>query len=232
VSSERIESSDQGTTGTDAADSDVTRRARTAAEERDQMGDSQDPEVLAAQIEATRDDLAETLDLIADKVSPKKVAARGRKQVTDTVKEKAALAKDVVTEKAAIAKEAVTEKTASAKEAVAERRASSTTTETETVVVPVTGAPLGTDGLAGEPTYGAGAYSTSTTSGYGTAGTARTGSAGGSFGAQLSQGWSTYVAPGGQVRKEVLGGGAAALAALLLSLLGKRRRNKRSLRLK
>ena len=163
--------------------------------------------------------LAETLDLIADKVSPKKVAARSRKQVTDTVKEKAALAKDVVAEKAASAKEAVTEKTASAKEAVAERRASSTTTET--VVVPVTGAPLGTDGLsATQPTYGAGAY----TSGSSTGGTARTG---GSFGTQLSQGWSTYVAPGGQVRKEVLGGGAAALVALLLAALKRRRSNKR-----
>ena len=221
MASERIESSDQGTSGTEA-DSDVTRHARAGVEQRDQMGDSQDPEVLAAQIEATRDDLAETLDAIADKVSPKKVAARGRQQVKETVREKAALAKEVVSEKAASAKVVVTEKTASAKEAVAERRASSSTTDT--VVVPVSTTPLGTEGVTGPvPAYGAASTYPS--------GSSTGASTGGSLGAQLSQGWSTYVAPGGQVRKEVLGGGAAAVVALLLSALGRRRRNKRSLRL-
>ena len=213
--SERIESSDQGSTGTDAGSTDI-RPARTAAQQRDQMGDSQDPEVLAAQIEATRDDLAETLDAIADKVSPKKVAARSRKQVTDTVKEKAAQAKEVVAEK-----------TASAKEAVAERRASSSTTETR-VVAPASGHPVGADGIASTgSTYG---VTGSSTTGASSAGTSRSGAS--SFGAQLSQGYSTYVAPGGQVRKEVLGGGAAALVALLLAALKRRRSNKRSLRLK
>lgn len=43
---------------------------------------SQDPAVLAKQIERTREDLAATLDAIADKVSPKRVAGRAREQLT------------------------------------------------------------------------------------------------------------------------------------------------------
>ncbi|MCC5310572.1 DUF3618 domain-containing protein, partial [Staphylococcus aureus] len=38
------------------------------------------PEVLVREIEATREDLAVTLDAIADRVSPKRVAKRGSEQ--------------------------------------------------------------------------------------------------------------------------------------------------------
>lgn len=64
------------------------RRARTAAEQREELAArSKDPEVLAAEIERTREELAETLDAIADKVSPKRVAGRTKKKVGDAVKE-------------------------------------------------------------------------------------------------------------------------------------------------
>ena len=42
-----------------------------------------DPEVLAQEIEQTREELAETLDAIADKVSPKKVVGRTKKAAKD-----------------------------------------------------------------------------------------------------------------------------------------------------
>lgn len=64
---------------------------------------SSDPEVLAEEIEKTREELAETLDAIAEKVSPKRVTARTRKKVgeaasgaVDSVKESAAHAADAV----------------------------------------------------------------------------------------------------------------------------------------
>jgi hypothetical protein len=57
---------------------------------------SKDPEQLAADIEKTREELAETLDAIAEKVSPKRVAKRTTKKVTDAVKETASSAKDKV----------------------------------------------------------------------------------------------------------------------------------------
>lgn len=46
-----------------------------------------DTEALAGEIERTREELAETLDAIAEKVSPKKVAARTKKKVGDAVKD-------------------------------------------------------------------------------------------------------------------------------------------------
>lgn len=66
-------------------------------------GKSSDPEVLAEEIEKTREELAETLDAIAEKVSPKRVTARTRKKVgeaasgaVDSVKESAGHAADAV----------------------------------------------------------------------------------------------------------------------------------------
>lgn len=46
---------------------------------------SQDPDALTAEIERTREDLAETLDAIAERVSPKRVASRTRVQVGEAV---------------------------------------------------------------------------------------------------------------------------------------------------
>lgn len=57
---------------------------------------SKDPEQLAADIEKTRAELAETLDAIAEKVSPKRVAKRTTKKVADAVKDTASSAKDKV----------------------------------------------------------------------------------------------------------------------------------------
>lgn len=89
---------------------------------------SQDPEVLAAEIEATREDLAETLDAIADRVSPGRVAERGKQRLKEAAvhakevaTEKAGVAKGVVSEKAAVAKDAVTEKAATARAAVQDK---------------------------------------------------------------------------------------------------------------
>ena len=70
-----------------------------------------DPAAMAAEIERTREDLAGTLDAIADRVSPKRVAKRTGKKVAATVKESAAAAKESVMEGAAAAKEAVRDKT-------------------------------------------------------------------------------------------------------------------------
>ena len=227
MGSERIESS--GSSADDGSQDDGgVERSTGRSSGPSSFEDSSDPDVLVAQIEATREDLAETLDAIADKVSPKKVAARSRQKVTDTVKEKAATAKEVVQEKAATAKEGVQEKAATAKEkavqakdAVADRTSPSDTTSTassvRTDLPPTTGVEV-----PGLPAAGA-AYGTTGTGGTGSTGT------GSSLGGSLSKSYSTYVAPGGQVRKEVVGGGAAAALGLLLLSLRRRRQRRRSL---
>ena len=63
------------------------------------------PEVLAAEIERTREDLAQTLDAIADRVSPKRVADRTRKNIAEAVaiaKERATVAVAGAKDKAAV----------------------------------------------------------------------------------------------------------------------------------
>lgn len=75
---------------------------------------SPDPEVLAKEIEQTREELAETLDAIADKVSPKKVVARTRKAAKDG----AADAVEAVKESASSAAESVRGGVAAVKEKV------------------------------------------------------------------------------------------------------------------
>ena len=96
------------------------KRTKASAEKK---GDkpAPDPEVLAGEIEKTREELAETLDAIADKVSPKRVADRTKKKVGDAVKEGAATVKagagqlkDTVADKAADAKDAAAGATAAA----------------------------------------------------------------------------------------------------------------------
>lgn len=66
-----------------------------------------DPKVLADAIQDTREELAETLDAIADKVSPKRVATRTRKQVGEAVKAGADDAVESVQHTAAVAVDAV-----------------------------------------------------------------------------------------------------------------------------
>jgi hypothetical protein len=95
----------------ETAASAARRRARTAAEQRHEAAAaSNDPEVLAADIEKTREELAETLDAIADKVSPKRVAGRTKQKVGDAVKEGAGSAAATVKSGAASLKEAVHDK--------------------------------------------------------------------------------------------------------------------------
>jgi hypothetical protein len=96
-------------TGSERVDeaAQASRKARTAAEQRAEASPtSDDPEVLASEIEKTREELAETLDAIADKVSPKRVADRTKKKAGDSVKEGAATVKAGATQ----LKDAVVEK--------------------------------------------------------------------------------------------------------------------------
>jgi hypothetical protein len=67
-----------------------------------------DPDQMAADIERTREELAETLDAIADKVSPKRVAKRTTKKVATAVKDTAHDAATSVKDTAAHAKDKVT----------------------------------------------------------------------------------------------------------------------------
>ena len=81
-------------------------RTRTAAEQRASSAPaSKDAATLAADIEKTREELAETLDAIADRVSPKKVAARTSQRVGDSVKQSAARAGESVRAGAASVKD-------------------------------------------------------------------------------------------------------------------------------
>ena len=73
------------------------------------------PEVLAAEIERTREDLAQTLDAIADRVSPKRVADRTRKNIAEAVaiaKERATVAVAGAKDKAAVVTADVKDKAA------------------------------------------------------------------------------------------------------------------------
>ena len=70
-------------------------------------GGSPDPDTLVQEIEQTREDLAETLDAIVDKVSPKRVMDRTKEQAKSdasealqTVKESASSAAQTVKDKA------------------------------------------------------------------------------------------------------------------------------------
>lgn len=77
-----------------------------------------DPKVLADAIEDTREELAETLDAIADKVSPKRVATRTRKKVGEALQAGANDAVESVQHTAAVAAEAVRSGVAQARDTV------------------------------------------------------------------------------------------------------------------
>ena len=88
-------------------------------------GGSPDPDQLAQDIERTREDLAVTLDAIADRVSPKRVVDRTKtqakadaQQAVVTVKEASAHAAAVVKEKVAAASASTKVKAAAAAESV------------------------------------------------------------------------------------------------------------------
>lgn len=110
------------TTGETVEGSWSPKRPPTAAEQRAARHDATtDTEVLVTDIEKTREELAETLDAIVDRVSPKKVAERtkvqareGVQEAVEIVKETAATAAAVVKEKAGTATEVVKEKAGTA----------------------------------------------------------------------------------------------------------------------
>lgn len=104
---------------------------RTSGDEGTKASGSPDPDVIVAQIERTREDLAETLDAIVDRVSPKRVADRSKTKIRETVRSTAASARQVLTEKTATAKVAVTEKSATAKEAVVDKTSTAKVVVTE-----------------------------------------------------------------------------------------------------
>ena len=111
-------------------DSPSPRKPVTAAQQRAQRETTQ-PVVEAAPttdqlvegIERTREDLASTLDEIADKVSPKRVAKRTSQKVAASVKETAASAKESVVESASSAKEAAADTVTAAKKRVGKTKA-------------------------------------------------------------------------------------------------------------
>lgn len=125
--SERVASNDSSGQGDEAvegswsprrpkASSTRTAAARAAGEAKGKGGASPDPEALVEDIEHTREELAETLDAIADKVSPKRVAGRTKKKVGDAVKEGTHDAAESVKSAASGAAEAVKGGVAAVKE--------------------------------------------------------------------------------------------------------------------
>jgi len=103
-----------------------SQRPRTAAEEQAEQtaakggSDSPDPDELAADIGRTREELAETIDAIADKVSPKKVAQRTSDHLKEEVREGAQSASQSIRERASSAADSVKEGASSAADSVKE----------------------------------------------------------------------------------------------------------------
>ena len=120
------------------------KRPRTAAQQRAAAPTAKDPEVLAADIERTREELAQTLDAIADKVSPKRVARRTSKRLGESVKEGAGRAEEAFKTGAAAAVETVRDAAETVKEKVAPSLDPVTTTglHEPVVVVSSSGPPV------------------------------------------------------------------------------------------
>lgn len=88
--SEHVASNDSTGPDDEAVDgSSSPRRSKSSGAKtaKPESGKTPDPEVLAGEIEKTREELAETLDAIAERVSPKRVADRTKKKVGGAVKE-------------------------------------------------------------------------------------------------------------------------------------------------
>ena len=129
----------------------VAAAARTAGKTAEQREKSPDPAQLVAEIERTREDLAETLDAIVDRVSPKRVAQRSAVRL----KEVTATTKVVVLEKAATVKALATEKVAAARGTGPERAAPAAVLDSpagSTPLPPTTGVAI--PGLSTRPTAG------------------------------------------------------------------------------
>jgi uncharacterized membrane protein YccC len=95
-----------------------TRAASTNADSNE--GSSQPhPDDLVGDIEKTREELAETLDAIADRVSPKKVADRTKQSVRDGAHEAADSVKQTAAEAVGTARETVVHAADAVKDGVA-----------------------------------------------------------------------------------------------------------------
>jgi hypothetical protein len=122
----RTEWTSQGssTVATDGRDDAVEgswspKRPTTPAQERvARQTDASTTQELASDIEKTREELAQTLDAIADRVSPKKVAERTKAQVRVTVKDGVAKGQVAVKAGAASAAESAKGAVEAAKEMV------------------------------------------------------------------------------------------------------------------
>ena len=193
------------------------KRPRTAAQERADATAADDaakntPEALAADIEATREELAETLDAIADKVSPKRVAKRTTKKVGDAVKEGAAEAGHTVQAATASATETVKEQIAAVREKVGHPGDDSSDPDASPLDTPTSvsieaATPLTADDGATSP-LPSGTLSVDPVAG--------------------ARPVPPYVPPPASKTPLYAGGAAAALVALLLVL--RRRRRRRTLR--
>ena len=119
------------TSGRAVEASSSPQRPPTAAELRaSEHAGTTDTEVLARDIEQTREELAVTIDAIVDRVSPKNVVARTKQraseqvaEATEVVKERAGAAAEIVKEKAASATGAAKAKAATATEAAKSKAA-------------------------------------------------------------------------------------------------------------
>ena len=126
--SERVATSDSSGPGDEAVEGSWSpKRTRATSTKKDAKNGSgsTDPEVLAGEIEKTREELAETLDAIADRVSPKRVVDRTKtqakadaQQAVATVKEASAHAAEVVKGKVATASASTKVKASAAAESV------------------------------------------------------------------------------------------------------------------
>ena len=120
----------------------------------------QDPDTLVAQIEAAREDLARTLDEIADRVSPGKVAERGSVRVkaaaasiAKVTAEQAAVLRQVLVERSAVARGTVSEKATTVRQIVADHTPAGTPGTGTTATTTATGTTAPASVLdAGPPT--------------------------------------------------------------------------------
>lgn len=234
MASERIGADDDGTTGTGTAAAggggstalgsevstrDSAPRPQSVAQQA-ASHQTDDPDEIAADIERTRDELAETLDAIAYKVNPKRVVESGKEQARDAAKDYAATATALVAQTSTKVRALVSQKTAQAKAAATDKVAATKTSVSQRTAKPPT--PSVASSVAVDPAASANTVLPPVTGAPG--GTSSAGASGGSGGgasALLAQ--LPALRAKLPVSNQVLGGGGAALLGLLL-LVRRRRR--------
>jgi hypothetical protein len=80
---------DEIMTDSDDDETEATKPTKAQGEQPDQPGDGEDvardPDIIQREIEQTRAELADTIDALADRISPKRAASRGAKAVKEQV---------------------------------------------------------------------------------------------------------------------------------------------------